>query len=87
MHEASLINDLMQKILAVAADQDAERVAVAQVWLGALSHMSADHFRGHFEIAAAGTIAAGAALRIEISEDLDHPDAQHLLLQSIEVEG
>lgn len=86
MHEASLIGDLMRKIEAVAAREGAEAVAVVHVWLGALCHMSADHFRDHFASASAGTIAEGATLDVEVSNDVHDPDAQHLLLKRIEVE-
>ena len=76
----------MQKIDALAAAEGTERVVGVQVWLGALSHMSADHFRGHFEQASGGTIAEGALLKIEVSRDIDDPNAQALLLRSVEVE-
>ncbi len=86
MHEASLIRDLMQKIDALAADERAQRIVGVGVWLGALSHMSADHFREHFIRASRGTIADGAALNIEVSTDSSDPNAQSLLLKSVEVE-
>jgi len=86
MHEASLIRDLMQKIDALAADERAQRIVGVGVWLGALSHMSADHFREHFIRASRGTIADGAALNIEASTDSSDPNAQSLLLKSVEVE-
>ena len=37
--------------------------------LGALAHISPDHFREHFEHGACGTIAEGARLTIEIGHD------------------
>ena len=86
MHEASLIRDLMQKIDALAADERAQRIVGVGVWLGALSHMSADHFREHFIRASRGTRADGAALNIEVSTDSSDPNAQSLLLKSVEVE-
>jgi hydrogenase nickel incorporation protein HypA/HybF len=51
MHEFSLINGLMRKINAIAQEQGARRVVAAKVTLGALSHISADHFRDHFTTA------------------------------------
>ena len=62
MHEAALIDDLMRKIAEVAMRENAGRVTAVRVWLGALSHMSAQHFREHFDHAAAGGIAEGAHL-------------------------
>jgi hydrogenase nickel incorporation protein HypA/HybF len=55
MHEFSLINNLMRKINAIAQEQGARRVVPVSVTLGALSHISPDHFRDHFTAATKGT--------------------------------
>lgn len=86
MHEASLMRNLMRKIDALAQAERASKVTTVRVWLGALSHMSPAHFREHFEHASVQTIAEGAALDIEASTDIHDPNAQDLLLRSIEVE-
>ena len=86
MHEASLIRDLMQKVSSLAEAENASRVSGICIWLGALSHMSAEHFREHFLHASRGTIAEGASLEIVESADPSDPNAQDLLLRSIEVE-
>lgn len=86
MHEASLMADLMRRIDAVARTEQATRVVGVSVWLGALSHMTPGHFAEHFAQAAAGTIAEGAALDATLSDDLDHANAQDVLLESVEVE-
>jgi len=86
MHEASLIRDLIAKVDALATAQNARKVTRVSVWLGALSHLSPEHFRQHFETDAGGTIADGAALDIESSDDIGDPNAEALLLRSIEVE-
>jgi hydrogenase nickel incorporation protein HypA/HybF len=86
MHEFSLINDLIRKIDAIARDQGARRVVGVKVRLGALSHISPNHFREHFEAAAAGTIAEAARLDIETLPDERDPHAQDILLDSVEVE-
>lgn len=85
MHEASLMKDLMQKIESVAREQSAVRVLGISVRLGALSHMSAKHFREHFEVASKGTLAEGARLKIEVLTDLHDPHAQEILLVSLEI--
>ena len=85
MHETGLVAVLIRRIEAVAREQDGRQVLRVAVWLGAFSHLSAEHFAEHFRVAAAGTIAAGAALDIEVSADTGHPDAQHLVLRSLEV--
>jgi hydrogenase nickel incorporation protein HypA/HybF len=87
MHEASLMAGLMRQLDEVSRREDATRIVAVSVWLGALSHLSPDHFAQHFEVAARGTIAEGARLHTTISDDLEHPDAQGLLLESVEVEA
>jgi hydrogenase nickel incorporation protein HypA/HybF len=86
MHEFSLINDLMWKIDAIAREQGARRVVGVKVRLGALSHISPDHFREHFEAATTGTIAEAARLDIETLREERDPHAQDILLDSVEVE-
>lgn len=85
MHEAGLIRDLLAKISELAEKESADSVTGVSVWLGALSHISADHFREHFENETAGSIAEGATLDIETSDDLKHPQAQDILLRSIDI--
>jgi hydrogenase nickel incorporation protein HypA/HybF len=86
VHESSLMTSLMRRIEEVASAEGARRVVGVSVWLGALSHMSARHFAEHFERAAAGTIAEGARLDVNVSEDTYHAHAQDLLIESVEVE-
>jgi hydrogenase nickel incorporation protein HypA/HybF len=86
MHETALVRDIVHRIEDLARSTGARRVTGAKVWLGALSHLSPDHFRDHFIIEAQGTLAAGAALEIEASEDPDHPHAQHIRLESIDLD-
>ena len=86
MHEASLMNDLMNRIESIARAENARRITGVSVWLGAFSHMSAAHFTEHFEQAATGTVAEGAALDIVVSDDTSHRNAEDILLKSVEVE-
>ena len=76
----------MRKINAIAQEQGARRVVAVKVTLGALSHISADHFREHFTAATKGTIAKDAKLEVETSRDECNPCAQEILLESLEVE-
>ena len=87
MHEFSLMNDLMRKIDAVARDHGARRIVGVKVKLGALAHISRQHFQEHFLEAAATTLAAGARLEIEELKDETDPRAQDILLESVEVES
>jgi hydrogenase nickel incorporation protein HypA/HybF len=86
MHEFSLITDLMRKITAIACEQGASRVSGVKVKLGALAHISAEHFREHFQQAALGTAAEGARLDIDVSTDESDPYAQDILLKNVDVE-
>ena len=82
----SLIHDLMRKIETIARDQNAVKVVGVKVRLGALAHISADHFREHFEEESKGTIADGARLDVELLTDENDPQAQDIMLDSVEVE-
>lgn len=86
MHEQGLINDLIRKILKLAEKEQAVKVTKVSVKLGALSHMSASHFKEHYDIAAKGTIAEQAVIETEESEDIYDPNAQVVLLKSIDVQ-
>lgn len=86
MHEMSLMKDLMAKVITVVNDNQARRAVAVDVWLGALSHISPEHFTEHYEEAARGTVAEGARLNITTSDDLNDPHAQDILLKNIEVE-
>ncbi len=87
MHEFSLINDLMRKIESITREHGGRKIVSIKVSLGALSHISPEHFREHFIQAAAGTVAAGARLEIEQHKDESDPRAQDILLESVEVES
>ena len=71
MHETGIVRDLVRRLEQAAHEAGAERVSGVEVWLGALSQFSPEHFREHFEDEARGTVAEGAALRIETSDDAD----------------
>lgn len=70
MHDASVMQSLMRRIMAIAADHAAVRVTAVQVRLGRLAHMSPAHFRSHFEEAARGTLAEGAQVDAVCSDEL-----------------
>ena len=85
MHEFSLIKDLIQKIISISHEQRASKVVAVTVKLGALSHISRDHFREHFVHASLGTISEGARLNIEFMTDVTDPQSQDVLIENIEV--
>jgi hydrogenase maturation protease len=86
MHEMFLIRDLIKKIEAIAKENNTSRITKAKVRMGALSHISADHLREHFEEGAVGTVAQGAKLDIETASDIQDPHAQDILLISVGVD-
>ncbi|MDT8364208.1 MAG: hydrogenase maturation protease [Nitrosomonas sp.] len=88
MHEFSLMADLLRKIEHVAQEAGGQKkiaITAIRVKLGALSHIGAAHFREHFEIAIKGTVAEGARLDVEELTDTNDPNAQEIILDSIEV--
>ncbi len=86
MHEAGLVRDLLRRIEQLARAERARRVTAVTVRLGALSHMSPDHFSEHFRDAARGTLAEGARLEIHASDDPRDPDALHVRLEDVELD-
>jgi hydrogenase nickel incorporation protein HypA/HybF len=87
MHERALMADLLREIEAVAAEQGGGRVVAISVHLGALSHFTPEHFREHFEDAARGSAAEGAAVEVELGDDLSDPRAQGVVLETVELAG
>jgi hydrogenase nickel incorporation protein HypA/HybF len=86
MHEHALMKSLMRQVREIAVAEGAQRVVKVSIWLGALSHMSADHFGDHFVDAAAGSLAEGAELECFASNDIHDPRALDVVLKGIEVE-
>ena len=86
MHETALVRDIVHCINDLAQSTGTRRVTSARIWLGALSHLSPEHFREHFAIEARDTIAAQAILDVELSSDLNDPHAQLVRLESVDIE-
>ncbi|MCB1592312.1 MAG: hydrogenase maturation nickel metallochaperone HypA [Alphaproteobacteria bacterium] len=85
MHEFSLMADLFRKIDEISRTHDNGKVVVVRVKLGALSHITPDHFSEHFVEFSKGTPAEGAKLEVEQLEDANDPQAQDILLDSVEL--
>ncbi len=86
MHEASLVKDLIRKVDELVLFQGAKRAKTVKVKIGALSHLSGEHLRGHFEEAAQHSASEGAHLEWETMTDLNDPEAQDIVLESVEIE-
>ena len=85
MHEFFLTKDLIHKISTIAREQHASKVLSVTVKLGALSHISPEHFREHFVHATHGTVAEGAQLNILVMTNATDPQSQEILLENIDI--
>jgi hydrogenase nickel incorporation protein HypA/HybF len=79
MHERSLATSLVRAAEEAARSEGARCVLAVRARLPELGHVSPEHLRAHFEIAAAGTIVEGARL------DVAPGAGEGLVLESIEV--
>jgi hydrogenase nickel incorporation protein HypA/HybF len=86
VHESGVVRDLVARIEEVARAQQAGKIRTIRVWLGALSHMTESHFLDHFRIESRGSLAEGAEVEVELSDDVGDPNAQGVLLRSLDVE-
>ncbi|MFH1474511.1 MAG: hydrogenase/urease maturation nickel metallochaperone HypA [Chloroflexota bacterium] len=82
MHEAGMVDRILEVVLARAAEADARRVTEIHLQAGPLSGVSEEALRFHWAEHAAGTAAEGAELRVSATDDL-----VELRLLSIDVEG
>ena len=87
MHERALMKDLVRKVEDVARAEGAARVTRVEVRFGALSHLTPEHFREHFEDATRGTVADGAEVDAALDESLAGERAAGIVLVSVEVES
>lgn len=84
MHEKGITDCLITKILELAHKEKATKITKVSVKLGIFSHMSPSHFKEHFDVSAYGTIAEGAVIETEKSNDIHDPNANIVVLRSIE---
>ena len=84
-HERALMDDLIRKIDSAARAEGADRVVAVTVRLGPLSHFTHEHFRQHFEWAAADTIADGAGVRFEDWAPVEGADDTAVMLTDVEI--
>ena len=86
MHEQALMRDLIRRVVGVAESEGASGVTKVSVRLGALSHFTPEHFERHFRDSARGTIAEGALVEAVLATSTNDPNAQGVVLESVEVE-
>jgi hydrogenase nickel incorporation protein HypA/HybF len=86
VHEKALMDDVVRKVVEVAYDNGGVSVVRVSVWLGALSHFTPEQFREHFAEAARGTPAEGAEVEAVLDDDPQAPNADGVVVESVEVE-
>jgi hydrogenase nickel incorporation protein HypA/HybF len=87
MHEEAVMRDLLRKIDEVARANGIPRVHRVRIWVGALSHFTESSLRDRWALASAGTVAEGAGLELEVSENRFDPRAQGVVLVSVDGDG
>lgn len=85
MHEMHLMKNIIQKLEQVSRAHQAEKVVSLKVWLGALSHLTPEHFLEHFEYESKNTHVEGALVSFEISNDVEHPDSMEVKILEVEI--
>ena len=79
-----MIGQLVRTIEAVARAHCSARVARVEVAVGARVGISPHRFRRLFSEGSEGTLAEGAALDLELSQDKGDPDAHVMRLTGVE---
>ena len=79
------MSDLLTKATRVVEDAGADRAVLVGVRLGALSHLSEEHLRSHFETASVGTVLEDATLDVEVATNPSDPHAQDVMLVHVDV--
>lgn len=65
MHELALCQALLEQVLGIARERDAQRVTGIVLRIGPLAGVEPEQLRRAYSLAIAGTVAAQAALAVE----------------------
>lgn len=87
MHEEAILRDLVRKAEEVARTEGPGRVTRVRLWVGARSHLTGPEFKDRWAHAVAGTVLSGAEVDLEVSRDRDHPNAETVMLRSLDVDA
>jgi hydrogenase nickel incorporation protein HypA/HybF len=87
MHEEAMLKDVVRKAEEVARREEAVRVTRVRLWVGARCHLAGPELKAHWDYAVQGTILSGAEVEIETSNDPNHPNAETVLLRSLDVDS
>ncbi len=85
MHEEALLKDLRRKVEEVAIARNALKVSSISLWVGALSHLTGEQLRARWPELVAGSVAEGSELVIDFSTELNDPNAQGIILKSLNI--
>lgn len=85
MHEMSLMKDIVAKLDELSEQYKDREIKAISIKLGALSHISPEHFREHFDHACMDKPYKAADLKIEACSDESDPLAQEIVLENIEI--
>lgn len=80
-----MVRDLVRKVEEVARTEGAPRVTKVRLWVGALSHLTANGLRARWPDATRRTAADGSALDLTVSVDPQDPRATEVVLESVDL--
>lgn len=86
MHEEAMLRDVVRKAEEVARREGAARVTRVRLWVGARSHLGGPELRARWVHAVTGTVLSGAEVEIETSSDRSDPNAEGVVLRSLDVD-
>lgn len=86
MHEEAMLKDVIRKAEEVARREGATRVTRVRLWVGARSHLAGPELKERWTHAVTGTTLSGADVEIETSGDPGDPNAEGVMLRSLDVE-
>jgi hydrogenase nickel incorporation protein HypA/HybF len=86
MHEEALLRDVLRKAEEVARSERGHRVTRIRLWVGARSHLQGPELAARWADAVTGTALSGAPIEVELSADRDDPNAESVMLRSLDVE-
>src|SRR5208282_3088100 len=86
MHEEAMLHDVVRKATEVARREGATRVTRVRLWVGARSHLGGPELKDRWAHAVTGTALSGAEVEIETSSDRSDPNAENVILRSLDVD-
>jgi len=87
MHEEAMLRDLVRKAEEVARREGAVRVTRVRLWVGARAHLAGPELKDRWAHAVSGTPLSGAEVEIETSRDRLDPNAENVMLRSLDVDS